>query len=76
MNDEKATVILFFKSQNRKIDIEIPLDITFDELAKGLGQAFKITPPDHISAENPIVLLKGSRNLRQFNIRNGSILIV
>lgn len=76
MNDKKATVILFIRAQNRKIDIEIPLDITADELAHGLGRAFGTDPPDHISAENPIVLLKGNRNLRKFNIRNGSMLII
>lgn len=76
MKDEKVTVILFFKSQNRKIDIEIPVDITFEELSKGLSAAFGIEPPDHISVENPVVLLKGNRNLRRFNIRNGSMLIV
>lgn len=76
MNSDKVTVILFLKSLNRKIDIEIPADITFEELSKGLSSAFGIEPPDHISAENPVVLLKGNRNLRQFNIRNGSMLIV
>lgn len=59
-------------------DLDIPVNITADELIKSLKLAFSldIDTTDqkqcYLQMENPIVLLKGDKLLSDFNARNGS----
>lgn len=78
---DKESVIISFEMVKRNIavDIEVPLDISADELVKALNKAYSLeidtsNPRNcYIQAENPITLLKGNRSLREFRIRNGSV---
>lgn len=79
---DKENVIVTFEMVKKHtcFDIEVPLDISADELIKALNSAYSLgietTNPRncYIQAENPIALLKGNRMLKEFGIRNGSIL--
>ncbi len=79
---EKDTVVVIFKIAKRKqsFDIEIPLNISANELVVALDSAFElgIDTSDikscYLQAENPIGLLKGEKTLKDFGIRNGSII--
>lgn len=80
MNRDK--VIVSFVAMNRKIkkDIEIPLNITANELVVALNTAYKLgidvsnIKMCFLKAENPIALLKGNKTLNEFGLRNGSII--
>jgi len=65
--------------KNQSYDLEIPLDISASELCTAL---FKEYLPEHygdmqqyyLRAERPIVLLRGERTLRDYGIRDGSVI--
>jgi uncharacterized ubiquitin-like protein YukD len=60
--------------------LEIPTDITANDLVYALNSAYNlgIDIADinncYLKAENPITLLKGNRTLSEFGIRNGSLI--
>ncbi len=76
----KATVIL--KIHNRKFDadVEVPLDLTAQELVVALNTAYQLGIDTgnirncFLRAEHPIALLKGSKTLEDFGIRDGSVI--
>lgn len=80
MNKEKAIVSFEMVKEQTSRDLEIPLDISADELVKALNEAYSLkidttnSKNCYLQAENPIVLLKGKRLLKDFGIRNGSII--
>lgn len=78
----KNTAIVTFKNHKNKtkIDLEVPLDITANELVNALNEAYslEIDVSDikncYLQAERPITLLKGSKTLAECGICNGSII--
>ena len=42
MNQDTAIIIFHNIKENRKIDIEVPLDITVNELILGLSSAYQL----------------------------------
>jgi len=78
----KERVIVRFVARNKNIscDIEIPLDITANDLIIGLNDAYnlEIDLSDirqcYLSCENPVALLKGKRLLGEYGIRDGSLI--
>ena len=60
-------------------DLEVPLEITANELVLALNTAYGlgIDTTDikncYLKSENPIALLRGNKTLKEFGIRNGSI---
>lgn len=76
------TAIVIFKNHKKNIstDIEIPLDISANEFVLALNSAFDLGIDTsniqncYLKAEEPITLLKGSKKLYEFGIRNGSII--
>ena len=80
MNDDKVIVILHIKRLSKKYDVEVPLYITANDMIKRLNTAFNLgINTENINecflrCENPIVLLKGNKTLREFNLRNGTLI--
>lgn len=78
MNKETAIVIFHIIKRNLSVDLEIPLNITANELVLALNTAYElgIDTSDikncYLKAENPIALLKGNKTLADYGIRNGS----
>lgn len=76
----KAIVIFRIHKSNLETDLEIPLDITANDLVNALNSAYElgIDTSDmkncYLKAENPIALLKGNRMLSEFGVRNGTII--
>lgn len=74
--------IVIFKIQKRGVqaDLELPLDITANELVTALNSAYQlgIDVSDmkncYLKAENPIALLRGNKPLSQFGVRNGTVI--
>lgn len=75
-----AIVILNIHKRNMTVDLEIPLDISANELVMALNSVYDlgIDTTDikncYLKTENPIALLKGNKPLADFGIRNGSVI--
>lgn len=80
MDNEKAIIIFNIVGKNTSVDLEVPLDISANELVNALNTAFElgIDTTDikncYLKAEKPVALLRGNKTLREFGIRNGSII--
>ena len=78
---EKETAVIIFNIIQREFsaDLEVPLEITANELVLALNTAcdLGIDTTDikncYLKSENPIALLRGNKTLKEFGIRNGSI---
>lgn len=80
MSENKETAIVVFKIGRAgfEADLEIPLDISANELVGALNSAYElgIDVSDikncYLKSENPIALLKGNKTLTEFGVRNGT----
>lgn len=76
--ENRAIVVFYMVRRNLQVDLEIPLDISANELVNGLNIAYGlgIDVSDmkncYLKAENPIALLKGNRLLSELGVRNGT----
>lgn len=77
MNNAIITVNLIKSGKSH--DLEVPLDISASELCSALFQ--KYLPEQYgdmqhyyLKAERPIALLRGERSLREYGIRDGSVI--
>ncbi len=80
MRRNKVIVIFNNYKTGQSSDIEIPIDITANELVSGLNSAYDLgidttnIKECYLKAENPIALLRGNKTLDEFGIRDGSII--
>ena len=80
MDEDKVIVVLYLHKKQQKIDLELPLDITVNELIAGLNQAYGLEidqeniNQNYLKTENPIALLKGNKTLREYNVRNATVI--
>lgn len=80
MEKESAIIIFHIHKRNYVTDLDIPLDISANDLVVALNEAYElgIDTSDmkncYLKAENPIALLRGNKTLAEFGIRNGSII--
>ena len=79
--DKKTIIMLFINHKNNsQIDIEAPLNITASELIYGLnsGLSLAMNTEDiyqcHLSAENPIILIRGNKTLEEIGLHDGSVI--
>ncbi|MGN0323931.1 MAG: EsaB/YukD family protein [Oliverpabstia sp.] len=78
----KKTAIVMIKiySKNVQEDLEIPLDITVNDLMIALNSAYGLDidvsniRSCYLKTENPIALLHGNKLLADYGIRNGTVL--
>lgn len=82
MNQDKATVILRIFSRRFETDLELPLDISANELVTALNSSYDLgmdvsdVKNCYLKSENPIALLKGNKPLYEFGVHNGTIINV
>ena len=80
MNNDTAIVVLKVPTKNICVDLEIPLEISANELVIALNAAYELgidisnIKDCYLKSENPIALLKGNKSLSEFGLRNGSII--
>lgn len=80
MNTETAIIIFNITKRKFTVDLEVPLDISANDLVNALNSAYElgIDTSDikncYLKAENPIALLKGNKTLAEFGLRNGSVI--
>ena len=76
------TIVIIFNNElnNTSIDLEVPLDISANDLVIALNCAYNLgidttnQKKSYLKAENPFVLLRGSKKLSEFGLHNGSII--
>ncbi|MCL2391599.1 MAG: EsaB/YukD family protein [Oscillospiraceae bacterium] len=81
MESSHVIVTLNIVRLGKKHDIEIPLDISASELCSAIYQKFL---PEYygdvrqyyLKSERPTALLRGERTLREYGIRDGSVIII
>lgn len=78
--ENKAIIILRIHERNFEADLEVPLDISANELVGALNYAYDLgintddVMNSYIKIENPIALLRGSKTLREYGVHNGTII--
>ena len=81
MERENAIIIFQNEKIKKSVDLEVPLDISANDLVIALNQAYNLGIDTNdvkncfLKAERPIALLKGNKTLAEFGIRNGSVII-
>lgn len=80
MSGDTAIIVLMIPKKSIIADLEIPLDISANELVLALNMAYDLgidtsnIKDCYLKAENPIALLKGNKTLSEFGLRNGSVI--
>lgn len=80
MEKNRAIVHLTAEEPEIQEDLILPLDVPAEDLIRGLNEAFHLglAPEDlkrtFLKAEDPLALVRGSRTLSWYGIRNGSCL--
>lgn len=80
MSKGTAIFVLNLTKKNITADIEVPLNISANEFVVALNSAFDLGIDTtnikncYLKAENPIALLRGNKSLREFGLRNGSVI--
>lgn len=79
---EETAIVLFENLINRtSTEIEIPLNITANDLAFALNDAFVLEMNTdnifncYLVAENPIAFLRGNKTLKEYGLHNGSVIL-
>lgn len=81
MDQETVIIILDLVKRKKTVDLEVPLNITANELvialntAYGLGINTNNIKNCYLKAERPIALLRGNRTLKEFGIRDGTVIV-
>ena len=78
---ENTIIMSLYLHKRQEIpDIEVPLNITANELLTALNQGYHlgIDVEDirqcYLKTENPIALLKGNKTIEEYQLRNGTII--
>lgn len=75
---DTVTIELYIKPTEYKTDIEVPLNITANDLFLALNEAYSLGVDVanirncYLKAERPIALLRGNKQLSEYGIRNGT----
>ena len=78
--DNKAIIVFRIEKRKLEVDLEVPLDISANELVIALNTAYELgidvsdVKNCFLKAENPIALLKGNKLLSDFGVRNGTVI--
>lgn len=80
MTKDTAIVIFNIVKRNVSYDLEIPLNISANDLVNALNVAYKLNIDTsdikncYLKAERPIALLRGDKTLGEYGLRNGSVI--
>lgn len=78
MRENRITVTLYLHRQKKSLDLDVPLDISANELIVALAQGLRLDiniddlSQCYLKAERPICLLRGNKTLGEYGLRNGT----
>lgn len=73
-----AVIIFENRVSGESCDLEVPLNITANDLIKGIAQAFCLeklnngNAESYLKAENPIALIRGNKTLFEIGIHHAT----
>lgn len=76
--NERITIIFDNQETGEVLDLEIPLNITANDLIVALNNAYKLNMDIdnifecYLTSENPIAFLKGNKMLEDFGLHTGT----
>ena len=79
---ERVVIVFDMNNGREKYDLDVPMDITANDLIIALNETFSLginvskIQSCYLKANNPIVLLKGNRTLREFGVIDGTIVAI
>lgn len=79
--EDTAIVVFRNMTNGMSTEIEVPLDITANDLAFALNDAFVLEMDTdnifkcYLISENPIAFLRGNKTLAEYGLHNGSIIV-
>lgn len=80
MNKDRIIAVLCLHRENKRIDVDIPLNISANELIIGLNSAYELGMDVEdlskccLKTENPIAFLRGNKKISEYGLRNGTII--
>lgn len=80
MSENNAIVIFNIVDRDFSVDIDIPLQISANDLVIALNEAYDLgintsnVQECYMACERPVALLKGNKTLSDFGVRNGSVI--
>ncbi len=79
MSQNNVIITINLVKEGIKRDLDVPLDISANDLCEALFERYiPLAQNDmnsyYLKAEKPIALLRGERTLRDYGIRDGSII--
>lgn len=78
--ENSAIVIFKILKRNFETDLEIPLNISANDLVNALNKAYDLgidiadVSNCYLKSEKPIAFLKGNKSLKEFGVRNGTVI--
>ncbi len=79
MSRDSAVITVVLHKYGVSHDLEVPLDISANELCSALFEKFLPERQGdrnqyYLRSERPIALLRGERTLREYGLRSGSVI--
>lgn len=80
MKNRKRISLVLYLEDGDEIDLDVPCEITVEELLKGLNAKldWKMKQEElahaYFRSENPVAFLKGNHSLEEYQLRDGSAL--
>lgn len=80
MEKERFTAVFRWHAKKSEIDLDIPFDISANELIVALNDALHLgmnvldLSRCHLKTENPIALLRGNKLLREYGLHEGTVI--
>lgn len=78
--ENKAIIEFHDRVHNRIVDLEVPLDISAEDLITALNSAYDLQMSEinykkrYLRCQRPIALLKGHKTLASFGVCSGSVI--
>lgn len=78
--EERIIITLNLLKKREMHDIEVPIDITANELLLAINQGYELDvdlkdiTQCFLKTENPIALLKGNKTLADYKLHNGTVI--
>ena len=73
------SAIILFINNGKSYDLEVPLDISANDLVTAVNKYFNLginlkdSRECYLKSEEPLALLKGDKTLEEYGIRTGSL---
>lgn len=81
MDNENAVILFKILKKKITVDLQVPLYITANDLVVALNSGYNLgidisdIKKSYLKSEQPIALLRGNKTLKEFGVRNGTVVL-